>query len=85
MKSGPVNDIYLTLDEVQSDGSVATIRVAIKPLIVWVWTGGAIVVLGTLLAAFPGKHRRRPTDAVSAPVPVAAGPPTPEPQAAIGG
>jgi cytochrome c-type biogenesis protein CcmF len=85
VKSGPVNDIYLTLDEVQSDGSVATIRVAIKPLIVWVWTGGAIVVLGTLLAAFPGKHRRRPTDAVSAPVPVAAGPPSAEPQAVTGG
>jgi hypothetical protein len=26
--------------------------------------------VGTVLAAFPGKHRRRPTDPVSAPVPL---------------
>jgi hypothetical protein len=32
--------------------------------------GGLLCGVGTLLAAFPGKHRRRPTDPVSAPVPV---------------
>ncbi len=34
---------------------------------IWLWIGGAVVVLGSLLAAFPGK-RRDPTEPVSAPV-----------------
>ena len=73
VKTGAVKDIYLTLDEMPADGSRATIRVAIKPMILWIWVGGFVVVLGTLLAAFPGRNRRRPTDPVSAPIPVAAG------------
>jgi hypothetical protein len=31
-----------------------------------------MMAIGTLLAAFPGSRRRRPTDPVSAPVPSAA-------------
>ena len=73
VKSGVVKDIYLTLDEMPADGSKATIRVAIKPMVLWIWIGGFILILGTLLAAFPGRNRRRPTDPVSAPVPVAVG------------
>ena len=45
----------------------ATIRVFTKPLILWLWIGGAVMAIGTLLAAFPGR-RRRPTDPVSAPI-----------------
>ena len=70
VRSGPVKDLYLTLDEVERGGGPATIRVAIKPLILWIWIGGAIAIIGTALAAFPGSRRRRPTDPVSAPVPV---------------
>ncbi len=72
VRSNAVKDLYLTLDEVQSGGERATIRVAVKPLILWVWVGGGVVVLGTLLSAFPGR-RRKPTDPVSAPVAVSAG------------
>ncbi len=45
----------------------ATIRVFTKPMILWLWIGGAVMAIGTLLAAFPGR-RRRPTDPVSAPI-----------------
>ena len=38
----------------------------VKPLILWLWIGGAVMAIGTLLAAFPGSRRRRPTDPVSA-------------------
>jgi cytochrome c-type biogenesis protein CcmF len=68
--SGIVNDLYVTLEPGASDGdSTATIRAFVKPLILWMWLGGAIMAVGTLLAAFPGTGRRRPTDPVSAPVP----------------
>ena len=38
------------------------------PLVVWLWIGGGLMAVGTVLAAWPGR-RRRPTDPVSAPVP----------------
>jgi hypothetical protein len=41
--------------------------VTIQPLVVWLWIGGGVMALGTLLAVFPGR-RRNPIDPVSAPV-----------------
>jgi cytochrome c-type biogenesis protein CcmF len=62
-------DLYLTIaDPPTSVGAPVTIGVSDEPLVDWVWVGGGIMVVGTLLAAFPGRRRRRPTDAVSAPV-----------------
>jgi cytochrome c-type biogenesis protein CcmF len=62
-------DVYLTLESpVRMDSGAARIKVFVKPMIVWIWIGGALMVLGTFLAMFPGR-RRRPTDPVSAPVP----------------
>ena len=37
-------------------------------MILWLWIGGLIMAIGTLLAAFPGNKRRKPTDATSAPI-----------------
>ncbi|HEY5025616.1 MAG TPA: heme lyase CcmF/NrfE family subunit [Acidimicrobiales bacterium] len=63
------DDVYLTVDAlpVKANGPV-TIGVTVQPLVVWLWGGGLLLVLGSALAAVPGK-RRRPTDPVSAPVP----------------
>ena len=64
-------DIYVTLESpVRMDSGEARIKVFVKPMIVWIWIGGGLMLLGTFLAMFPGR-RRRPTDPVSAPVPVA--------------
>jgi cytochrome c-type biogenesis protein CcmF len=41
-------------------GSSAVIGVNVQPLIAWLWTGGAVMALGTLLAAWPRDRRRRP-------------------------
>ena len=54
-------------DEDQRDAIL--LRVVVQPLIVWLWIGGGIMALGTVLAAWPGR-RRRPTDPVSAPIDV---------------
>ncbi len=70
--SGVADDVYLTLDGYPTDprdrGGPVTIGVTIQPLVAWLWGGGALLALGAVLAAVPGK-RRRPTDPVSAPVP----------------
>ena len=49
-----------------SGGVRAAIGVFVKPLILWLWIGGGLMALGTLLAAWPGR-RRRPTQPASEP------------------
>lgn len=75
VRTGFTKDIYLTIAPgavrpVPGDTAVS-IQVSVKPMIVWLWIGGGVMAVGTLLSAFPGNRRRRPTDPVSAPVPVA--------------
>ena len=69
VRTGWNEDIYLTLGQGVAPGDTeATIRVFIKPMILWLWIGGGIMALGTLLAAFPGSRRRIAIDPVSAPI-----------------
>jgi cytochrome c-type biogenesis protein CcmF len=66
-------DVYVRLDAAPAKpGDPVQITVIIEPLVWWVWAGGGLLLIGAALAAFPGR-RRRPTDPVSAPVPVVAG------------
>ncbi len=64
------DDVVLSVIDIKGgeNGSV-TIRVTVQPLIMWLWIGGGVMALGTLLAVFPGR-RRNPLDAVSAPIAV---------------
>lgn len=57
----------LDLPSGEGDDTFVRIRVIRQPLIVWLWIGGGIMAIGSLLAAFPGR-RRNPIDPVSAPV-----------------
>ncbi len=78
VRTSATKDIYLTLEgNPQPGADQATIRVFVKPLILWLWIGGGLMAVGTLLAAFPGRRRRRPTDPVSAPIDVGTAPPRP--------
>jgi len=64
--SGLTGDVYVTLiDAPQSGSGPATIGVVVQPLVMWLWLGGAIMALGTLMAVVPGR-RRRGHDAVAA-------------------
>ena len=67
VKNSLTDSVLLTItDPPTSTGSVA-LKVIVQPLIVWLWIGGGVMAVGSMMAAFPGQ-RRRPTDAVSAPV-----------------
>jgi cytochrome c-type biogenesis protein CcmF len=55
--SRPSGDVYLTLLSVDGDHA-ATIRMAVNPLVGWIWAGGGLMVAGSLLA-FGGRRRRR--------------------------
>jgi cytochrome c-type biogenesis protein CcmF len=78
VRTGLTKDVYLTIapsavPPAPTDQQV-TLRVFVKPMVLWLWIGGAVMAIGTILAAFPGRRRRLPTAAVSAPI----GAPEPE-------
>ena len=71
VKTSFAYDLYLTLEPpVKVTSDAAKIKVFIKPMVMWLWIGGGLMGIGTLLSAFPGR-RRRPTDPTSARVPEA--------------
>ncbi|MEO1057545.1 MAG: heme lyase CcmF/NrfE family subunit [Actinomycetota bacterium] len=79
VRTGFTKDVYLTLGQGVAPGDTeATIRVFIKPMILWLWIGGAVMAVGALLAAFPSGRKRNPIDPVSAPI-VVDRPSTPAP------
>jgi cytochrome c-type biogenesis protein CcmF len=54
------DDVYIRLVEWdQDDFSSAAIRVYHNPLVNWVWGGGLIFMIGTLVAAWPDFHGER--------------------------
>jgi cytochrome c-type biogenesis protein CcmF len=50
-------DLYVTLTAIEHDGS-ATFKVYRNPLVNWIWIGGAVFVLGTLVVMWPHPERR---------------------------
>lgn len=43
-------DLYLNLMAYAQDGSTATVSIIVNPMVVWIWIGGGILVLGSLFA-----------------------------------
>jgi cytochrome c-type biogenesis protein CcmF len=60
-------DLYLNLMAVERDGSTATIRVIVEPLVPWIWAGGLIIVLGAMITVAPSRRRERQSVAVPLP------------------
>ena len=53
-RSSLSEDLYLILSgfsEIQENR--ATLKVLVRPLVVWIWIGGAVVALGTMIAIWP--------------------------------
>jgi cytochrome c-type biogenesis protein CcmF len=73
VRTGPFADVYLTLVAAPNDpvAGAAVIGVSVLPLVGWLWTGGAIMALGTILAAWPSRRRRVASDALDTHVPLA--------------
>jgi cytochrome c-type biogenesis protein CcmF len=66
VRSSAKEDLYLTLMAFEQDGSSATIRGIVEPLVGWIWIGGFIVALGALLSlsgSWKTPERERPVRA----------------------
>jgi cytochrome c-type biogenesis protein CcmF len=50
-------DIYSIFSGVDSENSVAFIKIMVNPLVQWVWLGGYILVFGTIVALWPRKDQ----------------------------
>jgi cytochrome c-type biogenesis protein CcmF len=55
---GVDQDVYLTLLAVDRSRGSATLRLAVSPLVGWIWAGGAMAVLAGGIALWP-RHRSR--------------------------
>jgi cytochrome c-type biogenesis protein CcmF len=55
LRSTPFEDLYVVLAGWDGDGSTAKISLAvfINPLVSWIWAGGVLLLLGTLVTMWP--------------------------------
>jgi cytochrome c-type biogenesis protein CcmF len=61
-------DLYVVLGEHQSETNAATFHVYLNPLVTWVWIGGMVLTIGTLITLLPDPRERlgKPTPAKAA-------------------
>jgi cytochrome c-type biogenesis protein CcmF len=54
---GLVNDIYLVLGDFAGDGTSATVKFQVNRMVSWIWIGGLVLTLGTVLAILPERRK----------------------------
>jgi len=60
--SGPGGDVYAAVLAVRADGSGARVRLAVNPMVGWIWVGGGLMALGGLLGFPRPRRRQRPQE-----------------------
>jgi cytochrome c-type biogenesis protein CcmF len=58
VRTGLLQDVYLTLVSSPTQTGRVAIRVQINPMVLWLWVGGAIMAMGTVLALIPTRRRQ---------------------------
>lgn len=69
---GPLDDLYVTLLDLDRTTGTATLRVGVHPFVSWIWPAGALIALGGALAAWPFGRRSPAVDPATAGAEVAA-------------
>ncbi|MGF1595776.1 MAG: heme lyase CcmF/NrfE family subunit [Acidimicrobiales bacterium] len=60
VRSGLREDVFLVLDELpQRADDAIRLRIVIRPMVSWIWTGGGLMAVGTILALVPTRRRHR--------------------------
>ena len=59
--SSVTSDVYLTINSIPGKGAAWTFGVVVQPMVMWLWIGGVLIVVGSVLSAVPGRRRRPPT------------------------
>jgi len=58
IRSTPASDLYLVLAGFDDTGKNVTFEVFLTPLVFWLWAGGLLMVLGTVIAMWPNVRER---------------------------
>ncbi len=53
-----LDDLYIALDAPEQEGR-ATFWISVYPLVIWLWIGGGLLLLGTLVAIWPEETNQR--------------------------
>ncbi len=57
IRSTLLDDVWVTLQSWdETDNAAATLRVLVNPLVLWIWIGGVVVLLGGLIALWPERR-----------------------------
>jgi cytochrome c-type biogenesis protein CcmF len=64
LRSTLLEDLYVTMPKIGKNNAV-TLRVAVNPLLVWVWIGGFLMVIGGVISIIPKRKRKEDTDAIN--------------------
>ena len=59
IRSSLAEDLYVVFGGRDEESGKAILEVYVNPLVAWVWIGGLVILLGTLLALFPSVGERR--------------------------
>jgi cytochrome c-type biogenesis protein CcmF len=58
LRSNLKEDLYVVLASLEADG-LAAFQVLVNRMVVWLWIGGAVLIVGTLIAAWPSRPAGR--------------------------
>jgi cytochrome c-type biogenesis protein CcmF len=58
LRSGLKEDLYVVLAGFNQDSSKAIVHVYLNPLVSWIWIGGLVFMLGTLVCLIPDRHEK---------------------------
>src|SRR5579863_1224817 len=64
IRSTPFADLYVVLAGIDDVGETATFEVFLTPLVFWLWAGGLLMVLGTVIVMWPNVRERAAIAAV---------------------
>lgn len=53
IRSRAENDLYVIMSTVDPESQRATFRVIVRPFVAWIWFGGLLLLLGSLIAMWP--------------------------------
>jgi cytochrome c-type biogenesis protein CcmF len=54
---GLIDDLYLVLGDFARDGTSVTVKIQVNRMVSWIWLGGVVLTLGTLLSVLPERRK----------------------------
>ena len=56
IRTTPADDLFISLVGYDPGSEMITLSILVNPLIVWMWIGGGVLLLGGIVAFWPGRR-----------------------------